>query len=97
MAVARRLCAFCSPALTVRLLLAVTGAMTTSRPARIRVYVDECIHDRLGFTVTAFVFATSDLTESISRLVDAGLIPKRDEFKSGEYMANKQPELFLLP
>jgi hypothetical protein len=57
------------------------------------VYVDESIHDALGFMVTAFVFSKSDLTEPVSQALAAvGLVPGTDEFNSGRHMASR-PEL----
>ena len=53
------------------------------------VYVDESIHDALGFIVTTFVFSNSNLSEPVAAaLGEAGVVPGRDEFKSSVRMAN---------
>jgi len=52
------------------------------------VYVDESVHDCLGFIVTAFIFANNDLTASVANELQAiGLIPRHDEFKSSALMS----------
>jgi hypothetical protein len=46
-------------------------------------YVDDSIHDALGFVALAFVFSAVDLDDPVrGALVAAGLDPEREEFKS---------------
>jgi hypothetical protein len=50
-------------------------------------YVDDSIHDSLGFIALAFVFSTHDLDAPVrDALAAAGLDPEREEFKSGVRM-----------
>lgn len=52
-----------------------------------RLYVDESIHDSLGFIVVAFVFSSPQLDKLVSQaLQGAGLVPGQDEFKSSYRM-----------
>lgn len=54
---------------------------------RTHCYVDESIHEMLGFVAVAFVFASEDLDPVVSSaLVSAGLDPACEEFKSGARM-----------
>lgn len=51
------------------------------------VYVDESVHDRLGYIISAFVCSSLDLeTPAQEALWAFGLTPGVDEFKSGELM-----------
>ena len=57
------------------------------------IYVDESIHERFGFIVTAFFFADQSVEEGIAEeLRQHGLVPGVDEFKSSSVMQG-QPEL----
>lgn len=50
-------------------------------------FVDESIHKSFGYVVTAFVFASGSLEESVTdTLRKAGLNPPHDEFKSSARM-----------
>ena len=50
-------------------------------------YVDDSIHDSLGFIALAFVFSPYDLDTPVREaLAGAGLDPEREEFKSGVRM-----------
>ena len=50
-------------------------------------YIDESIHEALGFVTVSFVFAAEDLNTVVSSaLASAGLDPGREEFKSGARM-----------
>jgi len=61
-----------------------------------KIYVDESIHPKLDFAVTAFVCAKNDIDPLVnSALTKAGLVPGVDEFKSGARMQGK-PELQTL-
>lgn len=52
------------------------------------IFVDESIHDGLGFVVAALVVADSDVEDRVARaLSDNGFLPGIDEFKSGAPMA----------
>jgi hypothetical protein len=62
--------------------------MSPMSGATLWTYVDESIHDSLGFIVTAFLFSEVDLDEPVSRaLLAVGLTPGLDEYKSGQRMA----------
>ncbi|MEW6595741.1 MAG: DUF3800 domain-containing protein [Thermodesulfobacteriota bacterium] len=51
-------------------------------------YVDESIHNDLGFIVSAFVIAEDEIDSEISSaLIKAGLVPGKEEFKSGARMS----------
>jgi len=53
------------------------------------IYVDESIHEQLGFVITSFVCSNSDLQTAIEKdLLSLGFSLGVDEFKSGEYMAS---------
>lgn len=50
-------------------------------------YVDESIHASCGFVATAFVFAKQSLEGAVAaELRSAGLVPRKDEFKSRSRM-----------
>ncbi|MGD0014073.1 MAG: hypothetical protein ABSD56_06565 [Bryobacteraceae bacterium] len=52
------------------------------------VFVDESIHDGLGFVVTAMVVAGPEIEAEVAKaLEESGLVPGVDEFKSGAPMA----------
>ncbi len=54
------------------------------------IYVDESIQDRLGYIVTAFVYAAEDPCFLVAQaLTRAGLTPGREEYKSGARMTDK--------
>jgi len=58
-------------------------------PEALHLFVDESIHHGLGFIVTAFVFARTDVGPLVrDSLASAGMMPGRDEFKSSEPMAS---------
>lgn len=60
------------------------------------IFIDESIHDKLGYIVTAFIYSRDDLEYQVSSaLLSVGLKPKIDEYKSGIYMAN-YPEMQAL-
>jgi hypothetical protein len=51
------------------------------------IYVDESIHDNLGFIVTAFVCSRNDLNAFVAKvLAEEKLEPGVNEFKSSSYM-----------
>ncbi len=46
-------------------------------------YIDESIHNKAGFVVTAFVFASGRFDRVVAKILsNSGLTPKQDEFKS---------------
>lgn len=50
-------------------------------------YIDESIHTKIGFVVTAFVFASGRFDRSVAQVLsESGLTPKKDEFKSSTRM-----------
>jgi hypothetical protein len=52
-------------------------------------YVDESVHDNLGFVTMAFVFGGEGLDAAVAdALKTSGLDPATEEFKSGAYMAH---------
>lgn len=60
------------------------------------IFIDESIHDKLGYIVTAFIYSRDDLEDQLSNaLLSFGLEPRKDEFKSGIYMADN-PEMQAL-
>lgn len=60
------------------------------------IYIDESIQLDLGYICTAFVYAKESVDADVSNaLITAGLIPGKDEFKSGARMEGK-PHLHKL-
>jgi len=60
------------------------------------IYVDESIHENLGFTIIAFVAAEHDLKKDIKKaLIDLDYVPGKDEFKSSTRMINN-PRMQIL-
>lgn len=57
--------------------------MRYTKQALTQCYVDESIHTKAGFVVTAFVFASRRFEHEIAHVLNkSGLTPKKDEFKS---------------
>lgn len=56
-------------------------------------YVDESIHEKLGFVVTAFIFASGRFDSKIATVIkEAGLTPYVDEYKSSARM-DRNPQM----
>jgi hypothetical protein len=52
-------------------------------------YIDESIHERLGFFAIGFVFTVDDPNEAVrAALKSVGMDPDGDEFKSGAFMSD---------
>lgn len=67
--------------------------MGDERPRSVFCYVDESIQRSLGYVATAFVVAPEPLEPAVAEVLrGAGLVPGRDEFKSGARMAER-PDL----
>ena len=55
-------------------------------------YFDESIHDKGGFIVGAFVYSAADLNGEVEEAIKkCGLVPGRDEYKSGLHVG-RHPE-----
>ena len=53
------------------------------------IYVDESIHENLGFTIIAFVVAEDDIEIHVKKaLINLNYIPGKDEFKSSTLMVS---------
>ena len=59
-------------------------------------YFDETIRDSAGFILGAFIYSDEDLTEIVhSKISEAGLRPRIDEFKSGAMMSRNPRQIKL--
>lgn len=59
-------------------------------------YFDESIHEKGGFIIGAFVYSTVDLNGEIQEAIKkCGLVPDRDEYKSGMHVG-RHPEQVAL-
>jgi hypothetical protein len=59
-------------------------------------YFDETIRDGAGFILGAFIYSDEDLTEIVrSKISEAGLRPRIDEFKSGAMMSRNPRQIKL--
>jgi hypothetical protein len=57
-------------------------------------YFDESIQRRAGFVIGAWVYSEKDASPQVfSALTDAGLVPMKDEFKSGMYMKSNPQQV----
>ncbi len=53
------------------------------------IYIDESIHDKLGFIATAFIYTEQNIEREVKdALLNVDLEPKKDEFKSSTFMIN---------
>jgi hypothetical protein len=63
--------------------------MNVAKNAPTHCYIDESIHETLGFVALAYVFAAEDLNDSVAAaLAASGIDPEREEFKSGARMVD---------
>ena len=68
--------------------------MIESRPQQCRVFVDDSIHDRDGFILTAAIITSDDLAPAIAQLlIEADLTLGIDEYKSHERSRRLRGEL----